>query len=160
MTKLAEHLQVIDSELTATTNQVELLKREAEELRGLTRELEAKAAPRRINKRQAGVVRAVLERVQDGAILIQFDPTDVEARDYGAQLGETISESGWEVKFFRLMTNASPGLHIFLKNTPGAHVLARTLYDALTKARIQASVGLSDSGGDWQVKLYVGPKEP
>jgi hypothetical protein len=130
------------------------LRGDLESLESRTVGLEQRTSPRHLPATQASRISSKLRSQPQRKVLVQFDPTDLEAKTYGQQLAAAVASGGWSIETFELMAiDPTPGVHVFARDNDQAKATATLLHSLLTEAGIQSGIWLSDSGGDWQVKL-------
>lgn len=164
--KLSENLKPfieISSRKYPNRNTEEGLQKLVDDLNNLkekTNRIEDKVKSRHLSASSASYIAKELKSVNPESILLQFDPTDIEAKNYAHELKQAIQNGGWTVNDFQLMAiQPSPGIMIYCRDNKESKMIANDLWSVLNQTGVYNSknIGLSDSGGDWVVKLYVGP---
>lgn len=141
---------------------LEKLTEELNELKEKTDIIENRIKPRHLSSDVSNYIINELLKYKSQDILLQFDPTDIEARTYANELKVSIQNGGWNVKDFQLQAmQPNPGISINCRNNEKSQKIAKILWSILKNSGVynKDDIYLSDSsGGNWIIKLYVGPK--
>jgi hypothetical protein len=133
---------------------------ELSEIKKTTDKIESKVKSRHLSSTSASYIAKELSSIKSETIQLQFDPTDIEAKNYANELKQAIQSGGWVVNDFQLMSlQPSPGIMIYCRDSEESQKISNSLWFVLNKTGVYKSrnIGLSDSGGDWIVNLYIGP---